>query len=336
MTSTRAGDERQRMARIAALASPPLAALIPATMPFVGYSRTEAVTWAALMVPTVLLSAAIGWFLPWRRWPDLALLAVPLAGFAHLGVLGIASDGRASVYGGYSALLFLFIGLTQRPWTSIAVLPLGLVTFFALYSGPSGELVARLPISITVWLSVAEIVARYRTRTGHVVDDLETQAHVDPLTGLGNRHDLGQRLRELHPDDAVLLVDLDHFKRINDEAGHAAGDHVLHEFGAVVRSVIRGGDRAIRYGGEEFLILLRESTAEGAARLDHRLRVAWAETRPDVTYSGGIAVVGQGHPQPVLARADQALYAAKAGGRDRTIVHDDIPAAERPRSAVGT
>jgi diguanylate cyclase (GGDEF)-like protein len=314
-------DDRRRMGRAAALAGPGLAIVIPVTMPFVGYSHDETLAFYALIVPIVLTAGVVGWFLPWHRWPDIALLAIPLTGFVWLSALGLASDGRASVYGGYIPLVFLFIGLTQRIWTSVAVLPLAVTTTLLLYGGPSNELVARLPISVIVWLTSAQIVARYRARNREVVDDLETQAHRDPLTGLGNRNGLERRLAAMRPGDAALLVDLDHFKRINDNAGHTAGDQVLRDFGALVRTVLRGRDYAIRYGGEEILILLPGSGASGAQRLDTRLREAWAQAQPAVTYSAGIAVVVEGL-RPVVARADEAMYAAKARGRNRTVAHD--------------
>jgi diguanylate cyclase (GGDEF)-like protein len=320
MTTARDHNERQRMGRAAALSLPPLAVVIPITMPFVGYTHQQTLTWTALIMSTVLVAALVGWFVPWRRWPDEALLVVPLTCWTCLGILGLESDGRAAVYGGYTTLLFLFIGLTQRAWMSLAVLPLGVVTAFLLYGGFGAQLVARLPISITVWLACAEIVCLYRARTRNLLEDLETQAHMDPLTGLGNRNGLEPRLDAMRFGDAALLIDVDHFKGINDRYGHTAGDEVLREFGAVILSVLRGSDHAIRYGGEEILILLTGAGTEGTQALDGRLREAWGKARPDITYSGGIAVVGPGL-LPVLARADAAMYTAKARGRNCTIAH---------------
>jgi diguanylate cyclase (GGDEF)-like protein len=325
------------MGRAAALSGPFLALVIPVTMPVVGFSEHEALMWTALFVPIAVVSAVAGWFLPWRRWPDAALLAVPLTGFATLDVLGLASDGRAQVYGGYTSLLFLFIGLTQRAWTSVVMLPFALLTQVLLYGGFDAELVARIPISVIVWLASAEIISRYRARTSDVVDDLETQAHRDPLTGLGNRYGLGRRQAAMRPGDAALLIDLDNFKKINDLAGHAAGDQALRDFGAVVLSVLRATDHAVRYGGEEFLILVPGAGELGAHRLDERLRAAWTQARPDITYSGGIAVVGVevgDSERPVLARADHALYRAKALGRNRTLGHSELATATGTKAPV--
>jgi hypothetical protein len=215
----RAGDDRQLMARVASLAAPTIAVTLLATMPLLGYTSEQVGAWAAVVVPGVLGASIAAWFLPWRRWHDRALLAVPLGAWACLAVLGVASQGRAAPYAGYSALLFLYIGLTQRPWTSLFLLPVALAVHVVMWGGPSAELAARLPISITVWVATAEVVARYRVQTGVAFAGLERRAHVDPLTGVGNRYDLSRMLAALRPGDAVALLDLDHFKRLNDTAG---------------------------------------------------------------------------------------------------------------------
>jgi diguanylate cyclase (GGDEF)-like protein len=315
----RAGDDRQLMARVAALAAPATAVTLLATMPLVGYTMEQVGAWAAVVVPGVLGASAAAWFLPWRRWHDRALLAIPLGAWACLAVLGLSSHGQAAPYAGYSGLLFLFIGLTQRPWTSLLLVPVALSVHVVLYGGPSAELAARLPISITVWVATAEVVARYRVQTGQAFAGLERRAHVDPLTGCGNRYDLSRMLADLRPGDAVVLLDLDHFKRLNDTAGHAAGDDVLRETGALLRQVARREDSVIRYGGEEFLVLLPGAGEAGATSFDARLRAAWADVQPDVTFSTGIAVVDAATTggAAAVAHADEALYAAKAAGRAR-------------------
>ncbi len=325
------GDERLRMARVAGMAAPVLAATLLLTMPLVGYSGREVAGWAALVAPGVLLAGVCAWLLPWSRWGDRALLVVPASAWACLAVLGVGSDGRAAVYGGYTALLFLFVGLTQRPWTSLPLLVPAVAVHLALYDGWQAELLARLPISVTVWVATAEVVARYRTLTTATVAGLEVRAHVDPLTGTGNRYDLPRRLAALRPGDAVVLLDLDHFKALNDTAGHAAGDLVLRDVGALLVGIARNQDTVVRYGGEEFLLLLPGAGAEGAVSLDARLRDTWARQRPDVTFSTGIAVVAApaqgdgplGQPEEAgaaaLAHADEALYRAKSSGRARAV-----------------
>lgn len=140
---------------------------------------------------------------------------------------------------------------------------------------------------------------------------LSEAASIDPLTGLANRRMLRRVLSRLRPDDTVILIDLDNFKRVNDERGHPEGDRVLRAFGAVLRSTARGGDHPGRHGGEEFVVVLTDSDAEVFLS---RLTRAWERERPlPVTFSAGIAV-GTGD---ALLAADRAMYRAKADGRDR-------------------
>ena len=157
----------------------------------------------------------------------------------------------------------------------------------------------------------------------------------DPLTGLNNRRstleelqtrfDLSQRhQRPL----AVIMCDLDHFKRINDTLGHGAGDRVLEQFGERVRSNLRNTDLAGRIGGEEFLLVLPETDMAGALLLAERLLAATGQLPFDVgsegltlTCSIGVAqrLGGDRDGGALLARADSALYAAKAAGRNRVV-----------------
>jgi diguanylate cyclase (GGDEF)-like protein len=329
MTGATARDERRRLGRVAAGATPGLALMMLVTMPLLGFTDEELLGWGVVIVTAAAVVSLVAWFAPWDRWPDRALLAVPLTAWAGMSVLGALSEGKATVYAGYSALLFLYVGLTQRLWTSIFLVPVAMATNVALYGGLSAELAARLPISITVWVATAEVVARYRMRTVATVSTLEVRAHVDPLTGCDNRYDLERRLAALRPGDAVALIDVDHFKRLNDTRGHAAGDQVLVALGEVLRRTARRQDTLIRYGGEEFLVLLPGAGRGGVASFDERLRRAWTAAGGEATFSAGLAVVGplvttlvpSEESGPVaLANADAALYAAKARGRDRSEV----------------
>ena len=126
---------------------------------------------------------------------------------------------------------------------------------------------------------------------------------------------------------ALLLLDIDHFKRINDEHGHLVGDHVLLRCVDVLRPVLRGPDRLGRYGGEEFLVLLPASDAAAALAVAERLRLAVEQqsataTLPACTTSIGVAEVQPGDTTltALIARADAALYRAKAQGRNRVEV----------------
>jgi len=157
-------------------------------------------------------------------------------------------------------------------------------------------------------------------------------ATVDTLTGLPNRRGVSRAFEEAmaHVRDgggyAVLLLDVDHFKSINDLLGHQTGDRVLAQIGRIIAENIRGVDVAGRFGGEEFLVLLRDAARERAMQVAERLRfaietggLAYADGKP-VTVSVGVAYarVADGTAD-VMERADRALYRAKNAGRNRVV-----------------
>ncbi|MFO1274139.1 MAG: GGDEF domain-containing protein, partial [Rubrivivax sp.] len=155
----------------------------------------------------------------------------------------------------------------------------------------------------------------------------------DPLTGLLNRRGLDPRLsreaarwRRYGEPYALLMVDVDHFKAVNDRHGHAAGDAVLVRLAKLLRDVARDVDTVARVGGEEFCLLLPHCEPEGARNAAERLRQkvrqsSWPVPAGAVTVSVGVAVSeGAGAPISVLARADGALLQAKHEGRDRVVV----------------
>jgi diguanylate cyclase (GGDEF)-like protein len=151
---------------------------------------------------------------------------------------------------------------------------------------------------------------------------LRQQARTDALTGLANRRAFLDALDRLRPGGAVVFLDLDHFKKLNDTAGHQAGDEVLTAFAKALRASVRDGDCAARYGGEEFALVLPSAASvdmsEAAEVVVHRLREKWDGP---VTFSVGIAVHRLGDaPSTTLARADAAVYEAKANGRNTLVV----------------
>ena len=167
-------------------------------------------------------------------------------------------------------------------------------------------------------------------------DDLRHESLHDPLTGLLNRAALQDMLgrpevlKKLDGSDYVLAVaDIDHFKRINDTLGHLQGDDVLRAVAGVIRNVIRQGDLAVRFGGEEILIIFPHTTLSGAREVSERIRLAvGALALPArVTISIGLAVGDPAGDEPleVFRRADQALYVAKANGRNQIAIDGESP-----------
>ncbi|RFP25658.1 CHASE domain-containing protein [Duganella sp. BJB476] len=181
-------------------------------------------------------------------------------------------------------------------------------------------------------------------------DELRVLATTDFLTGLPNRREFMRRLedeharlqRDLGACAAVLLLDIDHFKHINDEHGHAAGDAVLRQLGALLQEGQRKTDMLGRIGGEEFALLLPGTELDAAALHAERLRLRVAEAAMllddetrltvTVTVSIGIAALGgaDGGGDVALRRADQALYCAKRGGRNRVELAEAGKRADRP------
>jgi diguanylate cyclase (GGDEF)-like protein len=156
-------------------------------------------------------------------------------------------------------------------------------------------------------------------------DLLQHLATHDPLTGLRNRRHLTELISE-HADVALLVCDLDHFKRVNDRYGHEVGDSVLARFGELLRELARDGDVPVRLGGEEFCMILPQTDSAGALAAAERLRAETAgrmrELVPEgITVSVGVAVTSRGvlDARGLLSAADRGLYAAKLAGRDRSM-----------------
>lgn len=181
--------------------------------------------------------------------------------------------------------------------------------------------VSRLQLDLLLPAAVED--ARAALLRLRATERLTDEATVDVLTGVLNRRSLFRQLSRLTRADTVILFDLDHFKRLNDTAGHAAGDAALTAFGQLLRRSVRGDDVVGRYGGEEFLAGLIGAAPEAAVARVAEMRSRWLDGRPPVTFSAGVAAVGYGGARVATEAADRALYRAKAGGRDRSEVAGD-------------
>jgi len=160
---------------------------------------------------------------------------------------------------------------------------------------------------------------------------VQSEAQLDPLCGLKNRRGLERSAQPILDaglsGTALLMVDVDHFKIVNDTHGHVLGDKVLRAIAATVRANIKGRDIAARIGGDEFAVLLPQTTVQGALALAEHIRAAVADGRihrgdgkdlvGSVTLSIGVAIRNPGEPlESLMERADAALYGAKRVGRN--------------------
>jgi two-component system, cell cycle response regulator len=189
---------------------------------------------------------------------------------------------------------------------------------------------------ITKPFDAAELRARIRAtlRAKYLMDLLAQKALIDGLTGLWNRVYFESRLaselafiRNAKKPLSCLMVDLDHFKLINDRHGHFFGDQVLREIAKILTEICRGEDSICRYGGEEFVVLTPNTTATQAAELAERIRHKVQEHRwqldgvdIQVTCSIGVADLRLIPPPGMVEMADQAMYQAKNAGRNRVMV----------------
>ena len=266
---------------------------------------------------------------PWL-WVAGAWGALPLL----LAAAVVATGGPDSPAVMLFALPAVTLGARFEPWGmvvgTIYILILGIASTVGV--DPAGAVDANQQLIAAAALIISTVIlsaALAESDRAH-----RERSTLDPLTGLFNRNALEQRLSELDgmPSNeaeglshALLLCDLDHFKSINDQLGHAAGDAVLQDVAYTMRATLRAGDSIYRVGGEEILIILPSANEADAVEIAERLRVEVRERRPvgaQVTVSIGVAVSGEGSvdTDDLIARADAALYAAKAGGRDRVSV----------------
>lgn len=267
------------------------------------------------------------------RWTFHALVA----GGSVLATAAIDAWGDGSLYGPLPYLwptVYAFWFFSKKA----ALVQAGLIgVLFALQLAdrdpgytPAAEWVA----TVGTLLALGLLVAVARDRINHLISHLSDAARRDPLTGLLNRRGFQEafdieleRARRTEQALSVIVGDLDHFKNVNDEFGHAVGDEALRDVSRALEEGKRSWDAAARVGGEEFALLAPDTDEHGAYILAERLRVAVERSaggggRGGVTASFGIAsfpVHGQ-TAASLLQAGDQALYAAKRLGRNRTVI----------------
>jgi diguanylate cyclase (GGDEF)-like protein len=215
----------------------------------------------------------------------------------------------------------------------------------------SGQLMGAMELYLNAWKEISEDQAdllngvasqgAIAVRHAQLFAAQEANALTDELTKLPNRRALAQkyidemhRARRYHKSIAFLMIDLDHFKGVNDTYGHLNGDAVLAELAALLKGCARDTDVCARYGGEEFGIILHETSEAGARTLAERIRskVAAASFPGGLKLTVSIGVAATADPSmftTLMEHADQALYAAKQGGRNQVRVADMKAAAAK-------
>lgn len=208
----------------------------------------------------------------------------------------------------------------------MAVIGIGFGLALALGGGGTAEL-DRWVITIGCLWATGGLLVRLRHHIDGLVAQLERATETDPLTGILNRRGFEQRLVQQLAEHArrkaplgLLVIDVDRFKETNDRWGHAAGDEALRLVGQTLERGARQGDIVTRIGGEEFAMLLPDTNLSAAGVCAERLRAAVAEASAGATtvsIGASISASAAEDSDGLLRRADQAMYAAKAGGRDR-------------------
>jgi diguanylate cyclase (GGDEF)-like protein len=300
----------------------------------------------------LMFRALQGWLGP-RRGERLLTALVILAPVGYAATF-YSYPLRVGWSNGLLALQLLIVGAaTLRPrselggnWRWVILACTWSMAGFTAGRGILGALFTELyptfstPHPVNVWAMVAANMALVLGNVAVLVAwreeaeaELREQAFTDSLTGLLNRHGWEQRAPSLleqarrHKTPlALILVDLDHFKRINDKLGHDTGNDVLRIMGQVLRANRRSGDLAVRMGGEEFALLLPQTSLRAALHVEQRLRLALQEEgiqqpRLRANYSAGLALASPDDKDldALVARADTALHQAKAQGRGRLL-----------------
>jgi diguanylate cyclase (GGDEF)-like protein len=252
--------------------------------------------------------------------PFAALTLVITLQLLLLGVVALLAGARPARYFllAWSALL---IGVLIYMLKTFGWLPHNMLTQNAFQLG---ALIEMLLLSLAL---------------GSRVRELKRGSYLDALTGLGNRRHFDSQLHEELPEArrldrplSLLLLDVDHFKRFNDEHGHQAGDRALQTVARLLQCEVRKPFIACRHGGEEFAVIMPNSSVEDARVLAERLRRELArlvegEALLALTLSIGLASLADGpfeRPEQLFAAADQALYAAKHGGRDQVACYQGL------------
>jgi diguanylate cyclase (GGDEF)-like protein len=300
-------------------------------------------------IPMLLVLWAL-WRLPiGRRRPEgLTFLVLAIVQIEIAGMIAVADDPKYHLLGFTLAIYGSGCILVARPrWTAALVGVSWAAVGVAVFLFP-GRLTTDDLVALTFYLGTASIIAvlahvrryalsnrelltrarleREQQRTGVLLARLERLSHEDPLTGLANRRRWDTELagacteaRERHSGVAVVLLDIDRFKLINDRHGHPGGDEALRAVATLLSTRVRAGDLVARLGGDELAVLMPGADLDRAVELAERLRLEASRLAPagfdpgELSLSLGVAAVDrdEAYPMELMSRADEQLYRAK-------------------------
>lgn len=260
---------------------------------------------------------------------------VVIIGMIVSELLGGSSSGNPAVRMIVAAMVILFLAIISRP----------LLMYGGSFNIVEANTLASKILSVSSILVCIVLTPSIILLTNERISErLHELAVKDSLTGILNRRAFFEYAERYIADlnrhavtMAVCLIDIDHFKQVNDNHGHAVGDQILSRFADLARSFIRETDLFGRYGGEEFAFIFRNSTKEQAAEIIDRLRIACNRIQPGsgaggIEFSAGLCDVTGPDPEARIDRlldlADQALYQAKREGRNRVVLAEPLPVSQ--------
>ncbi len=285
----------------------------------------------SIIVTSTVLAVIYAW-----RTGDTVKPGIYLATIFSIGATLIAVNlGVNGLFWIYPLILFNFFMVSPGKALIATILVLvSLVTYGQLNPNTLFESDYQMVSFLVSSMMASTLSFIFAYRTNNQRDQLQQLAIHDPLTGARNRRAMNEELkiaastyRRYGNTYGVLIMDLDHFKRINDHYGHQAGDQVLVDFVELIKSSSRKEDRLFRFGGEEFLLLLPNTERGGllaaAQHLQQQINQHLRGPGGAVTMSVGGAILRRDeHWEDMLQRADQRLYRAKSAGRNCIIIDD--------------
>lgn len=271
---------------------------------------------------------------------DTRRTGVILAVIACSGAVTVAVVvGEEGLFWLYPCLVTTFFLVSPRVATLLNVLSIGVLV---IHGDAFRSDIQQWTFTATT-LVVAATAYVFAQRNDNQRERLEQLATIDPLTGVKNRRSMDEELNlaAAHAERtgipyALVMLDIDHFKQVNDEYGHGVGDEVLVDLVMLIKQSTRKSDELFRYGGEEFVLMLPGVDGAGLVavmnNLQHILRKKMAHPGGPITVSVGVALLKHGEGvDSWLERADGALYEAKETGRDRVVYSDAMPTVETTR-----